>query len=372
MTVEREIAGFALPFAAGTAAAVYAGTSCGNLYSASIILTGTAMAWLLLLIPERKKWPSAITHAVIALLAAGTGASCGIMACETAVSNHEVGRIAAFAGQYGEIMENAADSIPFDDRRTNSFVKAVLTGERKGMPQEVTEAFRESGASHILALSGLHLGVIYMMISRLMSVLGSGSRAKRFKSFMTVLLCGFYTLATGAGPSLVRSLLFIMVNEAARHTGRIHSTGNTLMAVLIIHLCIAPTDIRSVGFQLSYAAMAGIAFVYPWLKRIWPEEKADGTGRFVAIPMRRIWNSAAMSISCQLTTGPIAFFYFGTFPKYFLLTNLIALPLTNLLIPVSAVTMILHHAGICPDLLIRGNEWLCDLLIGALEVISSM
>lgn len=372
MTVEREIAGFALPFAAGTAAAVYAWTSCGNIFSASAILTGTAIVWILLLLPERKKWPPAIIHAVIALLAAGTGALCGIRACETSVSNHEEGSITAFAGQYGEVMKNAADSIPFDDKRTNSFVKAVLTGERKGMSREVTEAFRESGASHILALSGLHLGVIYMMISRLMSVIGSGIRAGRFKSFLTIMLCGFYTLATGAGPSLVRAFLFITINETARHTGRIRSTGNTLMAALIIHLCISPSDIRSVGFQLSYAAMAGIAFIYPRLKRIWPEDKEGGTGRFMTIPIKWIWNSAAMSVSCQLTTGPIAFFYFGTFPKYFLLTNLIALPLTGLLIPVSAVTMILHHAGICPDLLIRGNEWLCNLLIEALEVISSM
>ena len=92
----------------------------------------------------------------------------------------------------------------------------------------------------------------------------------------------------------------------------------------------------------------------------------------VTRPTRWIWNSAAMSIACQITTAPIAWLYFGTFPQYFLLTNLIALPLTSILIPASAVTLMLYKTGICPDLLIRITEWLTELLIRALEIIASM
>ena len=73
-----------------------------------------------------------------------------------------------------------------------------------------------------------------------------------------------------------------------------------------------------------------------------------------------------------MTTGPVAYLYFGTFPMHFLLTNLLALPLTGVIIPLGAMTLVLHEAGICPDLLIRLTEWLTGLLIRALEIIAEM
>ena len=373
MTVERESAGFALPFAAGTAATVYAWASSGSVYLSLFILSGTAFTWLMLLLPERKRWKDAAVRTIIAALAAFTGALCGTMASETSVSDNGNGMLAEAAGHYGCMLESAADRIPFEDKRTNAFVKAVLTGERNGISAEVTEAFRESGASHILALSGLHLGVIYMMIGRLLGFLGAGLTAVRIRSLLTVGLCGFYTLATGAGPSLVRAFLFIFLNETARLTGRHRSTGQTLMAALVIHLCVSPEDISSVGFQLSYAAMAGIAFIWPYLKNIWPKEDSGSlVAKAVSRPMQRIWDSLTMSIACQATTGPLAYMYFGTFPKYFLLTNLIALPLTGMIIPAGAITLILNEAGKCPDLLIHVTEWLTGQLIRALEIVSAM
>ena len=375
MTVEREIAGFALPFAAGTAAAIYTGISSDNFFICSFIVSCTAILWVMLILPERKKWSSRIVRTIIISLALYTGALCGIRANETPVSDFPVSRLTAAAMNYGESLEKAADSIPFSNRQTNAFVKAVLTGERNGMPKDVTEAFRDSGASHILALSGLHLGLIYMMIYRLLSFLGFSQAAGRFRSMITVLICAFYTLATGAGPSLVRAFLFIILNESARLSGRSRSIEHILMTALTLQLCISPSSIRSVGFQLSYTAIAGIAFIYPRLNSIWPDEDSGRipiASRPVTILTKWIWNSAAMSTACQLTTAPVAWIYFGTFPKYFLLTNLIALPLTGILIPVSAVTLLLHKTGICPDLLIRITEWLTGMLIGALEIIASM
>ena len=372
MTAEREIAGFAFPLAAGTAAAVYAGISAGDTIAHLLIFGGTVLPLILLLSDARRSWPSTAVRLLLAVMAAGVGALCGLRSNETSISGQYGHAMIEAAGEYGDRIEETADLIPFEDTRTNTFVKAVLTGERNGMPQDVIDAFRDSGASHILALSGLHLGVIYMMISRLLSFFGYSLRARRVRAAATVLICGLYTLATGAGPSIMRAFLFIVINEAASLTGRYRSTGNTLMAALMIHLCIDPGSIRSVGFQLSYAAMAGIAFIYPVLKSMWPEGKSSIAGLAVTGPARWIWNSAAMSIACQLTTGPIAFIYFGTFPLYFLLTNLIALPLTGIIIPASAMTLLLYKAGICPDLLIRATEWLIGLLIGALETISAM
>lgn len=370
MTVERDIAGFALPFTAGTAAAVYAGASSGSIFITSAVLTGTLVT---LMLPSRKGWSCGTVRTLLCILAVCTGALCGLRAVETPYGPYTADHALSMAERFGQSMTAAADSIQFKDRNTNAFVKAVLTGERDGMSREVTEAFRDSGASHTLALSGLHLGVIYMMIGRLLSVIGHSLAAMRLRALLTVVLCGFYTLATGAGPSITRAFLFILLNETAKAAGRHTSIGNTLMAALIIQLCLSPGSVRSVGFQLSYAAMAGIAFIYPRLKGLWPEKsEGERAGILVTGPARWIWNSAAMSIACQVTTAPLAYLYFGTFPKYFLLTNLIALPLTGILIPLAAVTLGLGMAGICPGLLVRATEWLTGVLTGALGVIASM
>lgn len=368
MTVERELVGLALPFAAGTAAAIYAGVSSASTAPLFIMLC-TAIPLTLLMHPGRRRLTDRAIWLAIMLTALGTGALGGLMSNET---YRETGFMLEMTGQYGEYLAEAAEDIPFRDSRTNAFVKAILTGERNGMSEDVTSAFRDSGASHILALSGLHLGIIYLMISRILSIIGYSMTASRVRSLTTVLFCGFYTLATGAGPSAVRALLFIIINEISKATGRYRSTGNTLLVAMMIQLCISPSAIRSVGFQLSYAAMAGIAFIYPSLKGIWPDDRNNGIGMAVTKPGRYIWNSASMSIACQLTTGPLAYLYFGTLPKYFLLTNLIALPLTGVIIPAAALTLLLHQAGICPDLLMSTTEWLISMLIGALEIISSM
>jgi predicted membrane metal-binding protein len=88
--------------------------------------------------------------------------------------------------------------------------------------------------------------------------------------------------------------------------------------------------------------------------------------------MRWIWNSAALSISCQLATGPLAYLYFGTFPQHFLLTNLISLPLTGFIIPCALASLVLSGLGWCPTFVVSVTEWLVSLLTWSLEVIASM
>ena len=140
------------------------------------------------------------------------------------------------------------------------------------------------------------------------------------------------------------------------------------MSALIIQITICPEDILEVSFLLSYAAMAGIAFIYPMLKRIWTAD----SDAIVYKALKWIWTSVAMSIACQLTTGPIAYAFFGTFPKYFILTNLLATPLVGLIIPFGLLVIGLSSVGMCPDLLITGLEFTIQTLIGILEIISSL
>ena len=260
-----------------------------------------------------------------------------------------------------------ADGIPFEDPLTGPVVKALTTGDRSDLPRETVAVFRSSGASHILALSGLHLGILYAILAFFSGAAG-GSRAGRVLRYgLIVGLSGSYVFITGASPSLVRAFLFIFLSETARLTRRETRLLGSLCGALTLQLAFHPGAITSVGFQLSYLAMTGIALLYPPLKRLYPGEE----GRWKS-PARYIWNAAALTISCQATTAPLAWWRFRTFPRYFLLTNLLALPLTSLVMGAAALSLFAAALGCYPTIIIKATDALVHGLVWVLTVISSM
>lgn len=311
-----------------------------------------------------------------------------------------------FAGLAADF-RSMISSIPFPHEGTAPLVNALLTGDRSSLDDSVMNSFRDSGASHILALSGLHLGIIYGILLKVTSILGKHPTVKAVRSLIIISLCGIYTLATGASPSLVRAFLFILVNETARLTHRSNNPLRVYCAALFIQTAINPQVISSTGFQLSYLAMAGIFLLYPALKKWYPQEEAAGDmliekgagltesdglegvmidkgccrasrcwtswmKTIVSAAPRKIWDAAALTISCQIFTGPLAWWKFGTFPKYFLLTNLLSLPLTSAVMLLSVSTSVLFAIGICPDFLISLTDSSASLLLFIMKVISSM
>lgn len=311
-----------------------------------------------------------------------------------------------FAGLAADF-RSMISSIPFPHEGTAPLVNALLTGDRSSLDDSVMNSFRDSGASHILALSGLHLGIIYGILLKVTSIFGKHPTVKAFRSLIIISLCGIYTLATGASPSLVRAFLFILVNETARLTHRSNNPLRVYCAALFIQTAINPQVVSSTGFQLSYLAMAGIFLLYPALKKWYPQEEAGGDmliekgagltesnglegvmiakgccrarrcrtswmKTIVSAAPRKIWDAAALTISCQVFTGPLAWWKFGTFPKYFLLTNLLSLPLTSAVMLLSVSTSVLFAIGICPDFLISLTDSSASLLLFIMKVISSM
>ncbi len=368
MRVERDIAGITLPFVVGVGLTLYAGHSSliRSGWSAALAFSIITAAVLFLLHPCHRHASRLTLRTSAALCLAACGALCGI---SSGLLTSGIPYLTDHFGRWGIATGHVIDAAGFTDPDTNAIIKALIIGDRSDMPDHITEAFRKSGASHILALSGLHLGIIYGILSKSLSVIGNSSQAKRIRSTLTVIICGLYTLATGAGASITRAFIFILTGEAARLSGRFRSTGSILMTALLIHLVIDPAAIRDVGFQLSYAAMAGVAFIFPWLKGFWPQEVKF---RKFRNPLKCIWETVALSISCQITTGPLAYVYFGTFPVHFLLTNLIAMPLTGLIILAAVLTVMLTAAGWCPEMLLRATEALVTALSEALNIIASM
>ena len=262
------------------------------------------------------------------------------------------------------------DAIPYPSQTTAPLVKALLTGDKSDLDKEVTRVFRDSGAAHILALSGLHLGVLYLILTRLTRPLGNSPPARKTRYSLIIGAALFYSIMTGAAPSIIRAFLFITINETTKLLGRRRSPVRVLLASLTIQLALKPDVISSVGFQLSYMAMAGIFLLFPALERIYPAPGGSGLSRFD--PFRKIWSAAMLSVSCQVFTGPVAWYYFRTFPKYFILTNLIALPLTSAIMTLSVATIVLSFFGICPEPLVYFNDRAVQTLIFCLKVISGL
>ncbi len=371
MKAERELAGFVLPYSAGIFLAAgigFTGIISGSAFSLAAF-TATAVILMIMVHPVRRGFSDVSLWTLLIFLGLAAGAWSGFTSNILEVSSAE-SAISLWASGFGHRMGEAIDAIPFEDPATNAMIKALTTGERNDIPKSVTDAFRDSGASHILSLSGFHLGIIYGIIRCSLSIFGNRRKAAQTRSFIIIAACGFYTLATGAGPSIVRSFLFILLGESARMLHRRQTTATLLMSSLLIQLVISPSSIRSVSFQLSYAAMAGIAYIYPVLRDFWPGKPSDD--RPFTRAVRWIWNSASMSIACQLTTGPLAYLYFDSFPQHFLLTNLIALPLTSLIIPLGLAVLALHSLGICPSIMLKAAEALVQALSAALEIIAGM
>lgn len=354
---EWDIVSISLPFVTGVAIGTLFPSSVWPL---SFILADSLLilsATLLVSIGFNGKSRPAISSCFLLL-----GCFC-ILSCENTVLQENRGFLAGIASRKMSGLQSIIKSIDFRYERCAALVSALLTGDKTALTAVEVSAFRDSGASHILALSGLHLGVIYQVIRKVFSLAGN-SRAVRLSSAFCIAASGlFYVIMTGASASIVRAYIFILLNEAGRIEPQRKRNGIcTLMAALTIQLAIKPGSISSAAFQLSYLAISGLIVLSPYLQSWYP-----GKGVF-----KKIWDIAAASISCQLFTAPVAFFHFGTFPRHFLITNLIALPLSEAIIVLAVVVLSLEAAGMPIPILEDACSIAAEALMYSMEIISKM
>lgn len=263
MVEARDIAGISVPFAAGVATgAVLCPFLSGGLpfITSSILL---ALICLTTLLVRFGTSTSSVTVSDRRIAFAGIFIIAGIFcslnhSLASGIPEYDNGLIGLAAADAVGTLRNVIDNIPYPSETTGPLVKALLTGDKSDLTKEITEIFRDSGASHILALSGLHLGVLYLILARLTSPLGNSPWARKLRYSLIIVAALFYSIMTGATPSIIRAFLFITINETARLLGRKREPVRVLLAALTIQLAIRPDVIASVAFQLSYMAMAGI------------------------------------------------------------------------------------------------------------------
>lgn len=215
----------------------------------------------------------------------------------------------------------------FNTYLSNSAAKAILfalvLGDKTELDSDLNSSFAVAGAMHILAVSGLHVGIIYKVLESLLLLLFSGKSKRFIRAVLLISALWLYAFVTGLSPSVLRAVLMFSFIIAAKARENSPNFYNTLAASAFIILIVEPNYIYHVGFQLSYSAVIAIVSIFPLIYPFF-------------VTKNRIANSvislAIVSIAAQIGTAPFAIYYFHQFPSYFIITNLIAIPAAFLLL----------------------------------------
>lgn len=222
------------------------------------------------------------------------------------------------------------------DEREKSVANALLLGVKDHLEKETKLAYSTAGAMHVLAVSGLHVGIIFLILKSVLGFLRKkGKYGQLVFTIITVTVIWFYAMMTGLSPSVLRAATmfsFIAIGEQMGNRGNIY---NTLAIAAFVLLLFDPHLIYSVGFQLSFAAVLGIVYLQPKFYRLFDLEKYK--------LLDKTWAITCVSIAAQIATFPLTAYYFHQFPTYFLISNLVVIPAAFAVL-VGGIAMLLGSA----------------------------
>lgn len=237
------------------------------------------------------------------------------------------------------------------DPFANQIAKALLLGQKKVLEREVNEAYATAGAMHILAVSGLHVGIIYGFFFLFIKPYRLPIKKRTLYLAGVILIIWCYAMLTGMSPSVLRAATMFTLMGIAQMHSRSPSIFNPIALSALVLLVYDPNLVYAVGFQLSYLALLGILVIQPLLIKLWlPNSKV----------VEYCWQITTVGIAAQLGTFALSAFYFHVFPTYFMVSNLIAIP----------GAFVIMSIGI-PYLILAKLPYLSGLLAYALEFVLS-
>ena len=259
-----------------------------------------------------------------------------------------------FIGIRAKIM--AKMDLYFEQSSNAQVAKALLLGQKKNLDKELSEAYSTAGAMHILAVSGLHVGIIYGFFFLFVKPFKLPVSKRVLYLSCIILLIWGYAMLTGMSPSVMRAATMFSLMALAQMKSRSPSIFNAIALSALILLVFDPFLIYAVGFQLSYMALLGILVIQPMLVRLW-------------LPGNRIleyvWQISTVGIAAQLATFPISAYYFHIFPTYFILSNLVVIPGAFLIMTFGVPFMMLAEVPVLSGIL----AWVTEKLITMVNLI---
>lgn len=211
------------------------------------------------------------------------------------------------------------------------FISALTLGYKENLSDDLREAFRASGTAHILALSGLHVAIIYAVIDLLFSFLGKNGSGYTIRQWLIILFLWSFAFITGLSASVIRATFMLTLLCLGHIFKRNGITYNSLASAAFLILVFRPFYLFDVSFQLSFASVFSILYFNPALNLLFAPSNNL---------LKYVWNVCSVTLSAQLGAFPLVLYHFGTFPTYFLFSNLLVVPLVSIIIYIT-VTLIL-------------------------------
>lgn len=213
-----------------------------------------------------------------------------------------------------------------------ALAKGFLLGDRSDIESEMLSKFSATGAMHILAVSGLHIGILVQLLTKFLSLF-SRIISKKQAVVYALVLAWAYACLTGLSASVVRSVVMFSFLSLSTLTGRRYIDINSLFFSAIVILVWNPSFLFDVGFQLSYAAMFGIFILYPeFVKLITFKNKW----------LMLAYEGTMVGVAAQVTTFPFTLYYFHQFPNYFILTNLALMAFSFVILLVGCMMLVFY------------------------------
>ncbi|SKB45193.1 competence protein ComEC [Salegentibacter holothuriorum] len=225
-----------------------------------------------------------------------------------------------------------------------AIMQALLLGQRQDISKEIYDEYAAAGAIHILAVSGLHVGIILLILNWLFAPLNYLKNGLVLKTFILIFLMWSFAMLAGLSPSVVRAVTMFSFIAIGMQMRRKTSVLNSLFISLFILLLVNPYFIFQVGFQLSYLAVFAIVTIQPKLFKLW-QPKFKITKYF--------WGLLTVSIAAQIGVLPLSLFYFHQFPGLFFLSNLVVLPVLGIILGLGILVILLALLKLLPDILAK-------------------
>lgn len=236
-----------------------------------------------------------------------------------------------------------------------SIINAIVLGQRQNISKELLESYAGAGAIHILAVSGLHVGILFLLLSFLLSPLEKIIYGKHFKLLLIVLFLWGFAMLTGLSGSVVRAVtMFTFIAVGLTINNERSSVLHALITSFFFLILIHPLYLFDVGFQMSYAAVLGIVLLFPEFQKMIP--------RIKWLPLRKIWELFCVSITATIGTLPISLYYFHQFPGLFFLSNIVIVPFLGLIMGIGIFVVVLDSLHILPDLIVQLYGYILSIM----------
>ncbi|MBT8260239.1 MAG: ComEC family competence protein, partial [Bacteroidia bacterium] len=260
--------------------------------------------------------------------------------------------IFGYAALLREEINKRLNTFNFKDSEL-AIINALLLGQRQDISKDIYNSYTQAGAIHILAVSGLHVGIILMLLNILFKPLDYFKNGNLAKLLLIVTLLWTYAVIAGLSASVVRAVTMFTAVAIGMHLKRPTNVFNTLAISAFFLLLFKPLFLFDVGFQLSYLAVFAIVIIQPMLERLWKP-------RYRVVNF--FWKILTVTFAAQFGIIPISLYYFHQFPGLFFLSNLVIIPCLGLILGFGILIIILSLLNILPIFLANTFGFVISLM----------